>query len=432
MKKFMALILSLVMLFSLSTVAFAADFEDVTIDHNQYEAIEILETLGVIEGYGNNVYGPNDVLTRAQLCTMLTRAMYDIHYNIDGVFTDVPVNHWARAYIDTAYLHGLMVGYGNGVFGPEDQLSYTQTARTILNALGYGKLEWPIGVNAVAYELGLYNNVAVKDFESGCTRAHAAQMIYNAFDLELVKEYAGQHFGVDKYFLTDILGYEVTTKQVEHHIYIAFKNIATKEIVSTDIPVTNEITIYPGYGIGGDFGWGYKFSDKVNAKTYEIDWYWADGDLSNGVVLYVNGIEITNGTIEWFASCDSAIGIFDTDGNLISVHMTVNGYTWIPAMNYANGPEMPAELYNKVINDKNYNEKTSTITYFIIENEYDYVISNDIVYGFVTDHNTKSIWINDIRYTFETAHNYIDGDFVVIYFDYDGNICGHQEKQFAE
>ena len=61
-----------------------------------------------------------------------------------------------------------MVGYGSNKFGPEDTLTYTQTARVILNAIGYGDLSWPTGVNAVAYELGLYDNVKVTDFNAGC------------------------------------------------------------------------------------------------------------------------------------------------------------------------------------------------------------------------------------------------------------------------
>ena len=168
MKKFLSVILALAMAMSLSVSAFAADFNDVSSSHTNYEAIDTLKTLDIVNGYSATKYGPNDILTRAQLCTMIVRAVYgdDTHYNSVNVFNDVSVSHWARIYIDTAYNHGVMSGYGNGAFGPEDQLTYTQTARVILNILGYGKLDWPLGVNTVAYELGLYDDVAVSVFYS--------------------------------------------------------------------------------------------------------------------------------------------------------------------------------------------------------------------------------------------------------------------------
>lgn len=126
MKKFLSVILALAMAMSLSVSAFAADFNDVSSSHTNYEAIDTLETLDIINGFSSNVYGPDVILTRAQLCTMMVRAMYgdDIHYS-DTTFDDVALTHWARAAIDTACRNGLMVGYNGNKFGPEDTLTYT-------------------------------------------------------------------------------------------------------------------------------------------------------------------------------------------------------------------------------------------------------------------------------------------------------------------
>ena len=206
MKRILSMFMASSMALSMMvTCAFASDFKDVPTSHENYEAVETLETLSIVAGYNNNSYGPNDILTRAHLATIMTKAMFedDIHYNATNVFNDVSINHWGRAYIDTAHRHGLMAGYGDGNFGPEDTLTYTQTARVILNAIGYGDLTWPTGVNTVAYELGLFDNIGLISFESGCTRAHAAQMIYNAFDLKLVENYAGQHFTTKETFIKD-------------------------------------------------------------------------------------------------------------------------------------------------------------------------------------------------------------------------------------
>lgn len=196
MKKFMALILSLVMLFSLSTVAFAADdgyFYDISKSKNE-DAIEYLYDLGVIEGYGNHKFGPNDTLTRAQACAIIVRAMLtdeEIFRDYNDTFVDVNWNDWYRSYVDTAYRHSYMHGYGKGYFGPTDQVTYAQFATIITNVLGYYATKiggtWPANVFTIADKIGLFKNVTKQALASDpITREDAAQMIYNALDCNLV------------------------------------------------------------------------------------------------------------------------------------------------------------------------------------------------------------------------------------------------------
>ena len=365
MKKILSMFLCAMMVFSMSSVAFAADFNDVTDAHAQYEAIETLETLDIINGFSSDVYGPDVTLTRAQLCTMMVRAMYgdDIHYN-DTTFADVALTHWARASIDTACRNGLMVGYGDNKFGPEDTLTYTQTARVILNAIGYGDLAWPTGVNAVAYELGLYDNVKVTDFNAGCTRAHAAQMIYNAFDLHLVKEWAGEHFNTDKVFVKDVLGFEKTSEYVDGHLYVAYKDLNDKkaDLFVTDIRSTFEKTIYP---VGND---EYKFIDSTRAEKHDVKW--------SEIEMYVNGVLIETGRLDWFNSDYDMVGVFDDEDTLIAIYVVNEGDVYIPG-------GIPADILSEVEDDDDFDSRTSTVTYFIEDDTY--VISNEIVCGFVSD-----------------------------------------------
>ena len=402
MKKILSLFLAATMAFSMSITAFAADFKDVTESHDQYEAVETLETLNIINGYGDEIYGPNDILTRAQECTMLVRTMYgdDVHYN-DNTFADVALTHWARASIDTACRNGLMVGYGDNKFGPEDTLTYTQTARVILNAIGYGDLAWPTGVNAVAYELGLYDNVKVTDFNAGCTRAHAAQMIYNAFDLHLVKEWAGEHFNTDKVFVKDVLGFEKTSEYVDGHLYVAYKDLNDKkaDLFVTDIRSTFEKTIYP---CGAN---QFKFIDSNRAEKNSFDWAKVD--------LFVNGVDVND--TAWFVNAESVIGVFDDEDNLIAIYVTNKGDVYIPG-------EIPSDILNEVEDDKDFDARTSTITYFIEDDTY--VISNEIVCGFVSDISNKSIWIDNVKYTLEAGHGFDVDKFAVIYIDSNDEIAG--------
>lgn len=419
MKKIFSVLLAAMMVFSMSVTAFAADFKD-TVDVPQSEAIDVIETLGIVNGYGNDVFGPNDTLTRAQLCTMLTRALYgDPIYTSTNQFKDVAPNHWANAYINTAYAYGLMAGYGGGYFGPEDEITYTQMAAVIMKALGYdcGKMSWPTGINSMGHTLGLFDNVKFADYANGCTRAHAAQMIYNAFDLNYVNHKADYPVSIkDTSFLEDGLGFAVIEGgyKKDGQIYAAYESLKDKDAdpFVTENIITITETIYP---VDSNT---YKFSNSKNAKTYDFSW--------NNVELYVNGELIAkNDRDNWFIDKYNMTGSFDKNDKLIAVYVENAGDVWVVPTD-AGKIEIPTSIYNEVIKDKKFNERTSTVTYFIEDDTY--VISNKIVCGFVDNRPTnKSIWIDGIKYTFEDNHSYVKGDFVVIYFDYNDNIAAHVE-----
>ena len=423
MKKFLSVILALAMAMSLSVSAFAADFNDVSSSHTNYEAIDTLKTLDIVNGYNATKYGPNDILTRAQLCTMIVRAVYgdDTHYNSVNVFNDVSVSHWARIYIDTAYNHGVMSGYGNGTFGPEDKLTYTQTARVILNILGYGKLDWPLGVNTVAYELGLYDDVAVSDFDAGCTRAHAAQMIFNAFDCKTVKEYAGQHFPTKDVFLEDILGYEKTIDLTGSAPYVAYKDISVKNGKTYTTHISAGETIYFKNDISH-----YTLTDSKRAEIKEIKDqdninYYVNG--VNVATIKINNVNATKDTLNtWYVKNSDAIGVFNSDDKLTDIYIIHDGFTWVPVLNNkCDGPGMGDKWNSEVEKDDDFDVKTSTITYFPEDGSYE--ISNHVEYGYVKETTANTFYIGNVKYRVEN-HGLNTGDFATIFYDIYGNISG--------
>ena len=416
MKKIFSVLLAAMMVFSMSATAFAADFKD-TVDIPQSEAIDVIETLGIVNGYGDDVFGPNDTLTRAQLCTMLTRALYgDPIYTSTNQFKDVAPTYWANAYINTAYAYGLMTGYGGGYFGPEDEITYTQMAAVIMKALGYdcGKMTWPTGINSMAHTLGLFDNVKFVDYANGCTRAHAAQMIYNAFDLAFVNHKADYPVSIKgTSFLEDGLGFAVIKDgyKEDGQIYEAYKSLKDKDAdpyVTENIITTTKV-IYP---VGTN---SYKLSDTKNAKSYSFKW--------SDVEMYVNGEEIKNNSdkSEWFNDDYAMIGSFNNDEELIAIYVENTGDVWVVPTTIGK-VDIPDSIYAEVIKDEDFDERTSTVTYFV-ENDA-YVISNKIICGFITDVSVKSIWVDGEKYTFD--HGYVESDideFVIIYFDHADKIA---------
>ncbi|MFJ8530352.1 family 10 glycosylhydrolase [Bacillus sp. NPDC094106] len=114
------------------------NFIDVNPSTYWYKEIAKAVELGIVKGKvndnGQKYFDPNGVLTRAEMATILTS-----NYNLKGThseeFSDVPKGYWAHSYIQSLAKNGIVVGYGNGMFGPEDPLTReqfaTMMARTI-------------------------------------------------------------------------------------------------------------------------------------------------------------------------------------------------------------------------------------------------------------------------------------------------------------
>ena len=194
MKKIISLLLVLVMVFSMTAFASAAgnSFIDIYNSKNE-DAIEFLYDLGLVEGYSVTKFGPKKNLTRAEACALIVRALIEddeIYASAKDNFVDVDDYAWYREWVDTAYRNHIMHGYGNGVFGPEDHVTYAQYATILVNALGYDSLDfegtWPANVEELAVKLDLYDNVSVHVSDDEITREDAAQMLYNALWCKMV------------------------------------------------------------------------------------------------------------------------------------------------------------------------------------------------------------------------------------------------------
>ena len=142
--------------------ASASTFSDIK-DNDTEEAVEILYSLGIVDGYGNGKFQPDTLLTRAQFCKLVVLAMGkgDLVecYSHLTLYSDVTSTHWAVGYINLASTLGLINGYGNGEFGPEDMVSYGQAVTILLRELGYTSTDigyyWPEDYVNFAEEIGL-------------------------------------------------------------------------------------------------------------------------------------------------------------------------------------------------------------------------------------------------------------------------------------
>jgi len=203
LKKALSLVLVLALMLSVCIFsASATNFtDDAQIQHN--EAVDVLTTIGVIDGMGDGTFNPTGNLTRAQaakiICYLLLGADTSKLNSSSSSFTDVigTADEWAAPYIEYCLNAGIVGGYGDGRFGPSDQLTGFQFAKMLLCALGYdANIEGYVGSSwSVAVAKGIIDAELDSDLPGGfnynapITRDEACQIAFNALKADMV-EYA--------------------------------------------------------------------------------------------------------------------------------------------------------------------------------------------------------------------------------------------------
>ena len=103
-------------------------FSDVSEGDWYYEAVRFVHEQDLMSGYSDGRFGPNDPLSRAQLAQILfnKEGKPVVNYLLD--FSDVAGETWYTEAIRWATSQGIVGGYGNGKFGPNDPITREQLA----------------------------------------------------------------------------------------------------------------------------------------------------------------------------------------------------------------------------------------------------------------------------------------------------------------
>ena len=221
LKKALSLVLALVFVLGLCTIGAGAAFTDEA-DIQYKEAITVLNGLGILEGYGDGKFGPLDNLTREQAAKMIAYMMLG-EANAEKlinkqVFDDVAATRWSAKYIYFCYQKGIINGYGDGNFGPADNVTGTQLAKMLLCAAGYGCMGeytgegWDVNVFIDAVSEGIFEDANTVDYSAIATREEAALYVFNAlteldqvaYDVDMNKyDYYDAPFGYAVWELID-------------------------------------------------------------------------------------------------------------------------------------------------------------------------------------------------------------------------------------
>ena len=210
-KKFLSLVLSLVMVLGTFTSVFAADSK---VEAKKEEAkktspsakIQWMVDQKLVEG--RKIFKPgeekNDLaldknITRAEVTKMLVYAkgqekLADLVKATSVPYSDVKADHWANGFVTvgTFKLKGpkgvaMLAGYPDGTFKPEKNVSYAELAKMLvalvkedLTPQMVANAQWPGSWLTWAAELGILNGIEYANSNDPATRNLAFQMIYNA------------------------------------------------------------------------------------------------------------------------------------------------------------------------------------------------------------------------------------------------------------
>ncbi|MFV8516157.1 S-layer homology domain-containing protein [Bacillus sp. SBS7] len=113
-------------------------FNDVPANHWSTKAIYDLANRKVVSGYGNNVFGFGDNVTRGQVARMIYAYVkpVDADASFKNPFTDIKGHMFEKEILALAK-EGLVAGYGEGKFGPDDILTREQMAQVLTNAFKF-------------------------------------------------------------------------------------------------------------------------------------------------------------------------------------------------------------------------------------------------------------------------------------------------------
>ncbi len=349
-KKIICLVLTLLMV-ATSVSVFAA-FPDVPDTVSYEEAVSALNQLGIITGYEDGTFKPDNNVTRAEFTAMLMRSMGQASIGSTSAaalpFTDLSDDDtdvsWAYPNINTAYSSGIINGYEDGTFRPNDEVAYEEAVKMIVCALGYGK---EVSVNVEPWyseylsqgrTLGITQNAQnLGSAEKAASRACIAQMLYDSLDVSLVEN------GIltTKTLLADYLGY------VKNTGYISANDLTSLE--SPDVTLReNQIQIRAIEPDSTDYEvHTYTVSDASAFKDklgYQIDFFYPKTSSSETVRTLFSyeikdntTLELSSDMIEEYDSTNTVIKYYpdensrETNANLTSDNIVIyNGKLYGP------------------------------------------------------------------------------------------------------
>lgn len=331
-KKVISAVIALAMVISSFTaVVNASKFTDVADTANYAEAVEVLSTLGIVNGTEENgtwVFKPENPVTRAEAATLIVGAlnMSDDAKASAGTSQFADVNEqaaWAQGYVNVGVAQGFINGYDAATFGPLDNVTYAQMCVMLTSVAGYGEYAaanggWPTGYTNMAAATGMNKGVAVAQ-DANLTKGQVAMMIYNTL--------VTPKLGVAEYALTGNTYSQLDGKNDRDYQTLLSEKFEgyVANVLITETPVSGDLE-----------------NDEVSFDVVKADWWPEDHEAAvksidddvSATTLFADGVDV-NGN---YLQTGKAVFTTNEDDELVMVYFKSNGKT--------ETKELAADTYN--------------------------------------------------------------------------------------
>ncbi|MDD4780384.1 MAG: S-layer homology domain-containing protein [Tissierellia bacterium] len=190
MKKLLIFIILLISIFSMTTAySSTIEFSDIKGDLAE-EAVNLLSSYEIINGYPNNMFKPNNTVTRAEMAKIITVAagLNEYSKNMTSTYKDMH-DHWAEEYVELANAINIVKGISADEYGPDNKIKFNEALTMIVRLIGYSdealEGQWPSNYYEKAKELNLFENI--NSNSEYASRRDISIMLYNALNCNLVK-----------------------------------------------------------------------------------------------------------------------------------------------------------------------------------------------------------------------------------------------------
>ncbi|MDP5276615.1 S-layer homology domain-containing protein [Chengkuizengella axinellae] len=246
-RKSLVLVLTFAMIFSMFSTVFAAGSSDVDGHWAEKQLKQWIDN-GLLNGYGEGVYKPNQTITRAEAAALVNRS-FEHEETAEVAFSDVAAEDWFYNEVSKALTAGFMTGYEDGTFKPDQNITRQELAVMIFRLLDLEAnadavasfddvdtiADWAKGEIGALVDLGIvtgYNDNTIQP--NGLTkRAEAIVMIERAFEYLFTYSEAGTY------------GPEEGTETITHNVTVIAADVTLQNLV-----IEGDLLLAEGIGEG--------------------------------------------------------------------------------------------------------------------------------------------------------------------------------------
>lgn len=324
MKKLLSLLLTICVVLSCSVVSVSAETTD--------KDYSILKLLNIMVGDANGDMRWDDNVTRAEF-TKVAMTISNFRKSIPASqktspFADVPYKHWASSFIRVGVDNGIVNGYPDSTFRPDNDVVYEEALTILLKILGYSDSDfggsYPYGQYSLANNIDLTEDVDA-NLGDVLTRKQVADLLINALETNFKGASVSPYANFDVAKIEDVILLATSKEDESVPVDKILTSVGTYKF---DIDLSNKVNSKGTIILKDNDTIIYFNADNSSA----IEEYAVYSVLSDGIVTYKNGdfsqLTIGDNTVTYLNNKPSTFGAVKVSlemGDLISVVRTNTG-----------------------------------------------------------------------------------------------------------